>query len=540
MFLDALIARATRVVRPHGYAASVAACTLRLGADGTFVAFDVHATPVPVEIPTLGSLRSSNVLANTGIDTVEYALGLAEDPARRHAAFREQLADVPHPAARAFAVYLATAHRPTLPPTLDPKRIVRVEVDGHPEWWRDVRVVAFHQARLSSRAVRTGGGKEDSACSLCGAWAPLVRIFPKSGPFKATLISFNCPAWQGYGHTDGACAPTCAECATRLMQGFDDVAGSRDTCFRYADGKYVLWWADDATAPGPFPLLRTILDPATTSEDRETALGALADGHVASVEVGQGRIALRRHATVSADGVRERLRAWLACFPPMNAPVFTAAKMIARKDAIDLYYERLFLTLLGGEPVPRRDTALVRARMIRECVPGLAMPFSARVCRAFLLWAGEEPPYREISVTDDATLTFDHRYLPTTAEDTMPPNEQQAFALGRLLVRAEQIQWRNGRTKRPLGTTLFAPLQRHPRHTATYLEPYGRARGRGSDRVFVALRVRAGLLPERFTAGERARFVEGYYFQRDLTFRLRAKFDADAPADEATPTPAKD
>jgi len=288
---------------------------------------------------------------------------------KRHAAYREVLASLDHPAARVIEKFLNDPERPLLYPLgLDvsdeeftaicaaepiPEFVVGmrvkktdhdwlgklacvvagtkathptgngpavrvsmtgdtlaiIEVEGHPQWWLDPEVQRVHARRLRAKDLRGADSSEKGTCSLCGqSDMSLVRLFPSFSTL-GKLISFKGTAWCSHTREQAFNCPTCPDCVTLVIRGANDALGDAGTTF--ADGDLILcWWAEDPQGPQPWTLVEAILDRETAETDREKALTDLPDGHVAVFRKLLGRTGLYRYAPVTGAVVARNLRAW--------------------------------------------------------------------------------------------------------------------------------------------------------------------------------------------------------------------------------------
>jgi hypothetical protein len=547
MFLEALIARSHTYEVPGGYERVRFHHVLRLTAEGRFAAIEACDPPREEIVPAIGSLRTSNVRANTGIDDFTYVLGAA-DPghpaswvADRVRAYRTLLATLDHPAARAIERFLddpdrpillpdgaseplAVSHHPTglVPLTgcagSTPKSRLLIEIEGHPRWWLAPTVRAVHGISISTSrvSVETTWRVGDEACSLCYQRKPLVRLFPQSQKLHAKIVSFDGMAWNGYGRRQGANAPTCEDCASGIARGLDALLVP-ESSIRYDDDVYVLAWSDVGTL-----------------DLREVLAGAgrpVPDGHTASIEVNQGRIALRRHARMAGTAVDARLAAWRRiCAPVLPAgmkPLGTMAAALTtrgeRRRGLDrdidyaLRWERIAIMLLAGEGLPARDRFA-----IRRLAEGLDHDDPLRVRRlAFLAWAraceeGVEAMQPTEAVTPGATGAPD-LFAPIPGEIDLTATERAALNCGRALSRADTLQGRRARTQRGLRHTHFDLMRIQPIRGLFLLRRHGILPGGREDRA-LAIYIQWAFdgLPDRFSLRDQLAFSRGFYAQQAL------------------------
>lgn len=598
LLLEALIERARHVSVPSGYERTTVKWVLRIDQDGRFLGLDALSDPRTLLVPKMK--RNSDVTAYTAIDNFIYTLGAGGAGREtswvtvRHQAFRDVLATIDHPAARAIERFIDNPNRPLIvplgsdltdalwneyvaaKPTTEgevrglkplvargqlvaehlgewrcvlanarahhkaPATILRIAaspdvrfyiaVDGIPEsWLTDEAVARVHRGRLSESndsddATDTAGW----ACSLCGEKKTLARLFPPSSKIGA-LVSFNAPAWCGYGLTRGHNAPTCTDCAEGIATGLDSMIGNTEYHRRWSKDGHLLWWPTDPNAPAPWPLFDKAIDPAASPEEREAALAQFTDGHFASLERLLARAALRRYVYVDADELRRTIRRWNEhCTPTLTSekhasPVWLMAGAMKpkgldpnqkRKDKDpeqDRNTEAVYLALVGGEqerPPPRVTNPL--HRLLNNAMPDIGSYTNQRR-RGFLAFAGV--PF-DLGHTLEPTMERTDTD-PLDIEANMKPGERAAFNLGRLFARAEFLQRVTSGPQR----THFEAAMRNPRRVLDVLDRYVGRRINGKtreDTLAAALQTRTTKemgLPARLNASECLAFRHGYYQQ---------------------------
>lgn len=420
-----------------------------------------------------------------------------------------------HPAPDEAVVYLL--------PAISGEKML-IEVEGYSKtWWLEPGVLSAHQKRFRSSTPTLGA----PACSLCYEQKPLARLFPPSSYLRGSLISFNASAWEGYGQTQGYNVPTCEECAQAVAHGLDDVCSSKGTRLTHnPPDAHLLWWFEE-TRGEPWPLLETALDPETSEDDAATALAALTDGHFASIEKQQGRVALRRYAFVEADTVRANVALWQQT---CKLPVWKVAK------ALDLSQELLYLSIVANDAIPGRTLIDIRAALQRDAKDFQSWLNQLRA--QFLNYATKEIPVATHQIPVGLTD-------PMPAESLVPALRAFSY-LGRAFARGETIQNKRGKTQRSLRFTHFEAAQVRPMGVVDLLKrSYAGYRAYGKmveDKpMFIFLDAvdmvnSDGTLERPMTSTERSAFRHGYAFQKSIQ---KAAWEAAKETQESSPQEAK-
>ncbi len=231
-----------------------------------------RSLPVPSPVK-----RTSAVAANFLWDKTSYALGVTagegKRTAREHEAFkalhREALADEEDPGLAALLAFLDRWHPEAFAEPLFPSEM------------RDANVVfrfaeerGYLHDRPAAKAIwarrLADGGAPKAVCLVSGARAPFARLHPAvkgvwgAQSSGAPFLSFNCDAFESYGHEQGANAPVSERAAFAYATALNRLL-AKDSRHRVQIGDASsVFWAE--------------AEEAEKAESAETIFGALLGG----------------------------------------------------------------------------------------------------------------------------------------------------------------------------------------------------------------------------------------------------------------------
>lgn len=241
-----------------------------IDADGSVVAIDdLHdysaKTPRRVEFTVpAGPRRTSGIASNFLWDKTAYALGRTAGPdkrtAKEHEAFvalhRERLAGVEDTGLKALRTFLESWRPerfdadPFRPEMLDANILFRLNGESG----------YIHQNTEATRLVERFAGGGDASdtvmCLVTGRQGPLERLHPAIKGVRdaqssgAALVSFNLDAFESYGQSQGANAPTSQEAAARYGGALNAMLarGSRNRIAQPIGDATTVFWADASNA----------------------------------------------------------------------------------------------------------------------------------------------------------------------------------------------------------------------------------------------------------------------------------------------------
>jgi len=400
------------------------------------------------------------------------------------------------------------------PIAANPNDRILIEVEGHPEWWLSPAVQQAHAERLADRD--TAGEVVTGDCSICGTpGIQLTRLFEPTTAMAASLVSFNAPAWSGYGREQGYNAPTCRGCASKLRLGLDVLLGDKALTRRYRNGasddeRCMVWWTE-ARVP-TWEALDAALDPKSTDP-----VPVFGDGWFATVEkmAGSTRLALRRLDRVDGAELTARIQRWreLGC-----GQLLAAANDLAPRFAYKTV-EQVYRYFLIGEPLPAAHRRHLYDRVLDEA----NNPFRLALVRFFNL---ETPMARTLPELSYTQLGYPIVDKPHPEEKSWPDTERHAFNAGRALSRADWLQFAKGGPKRTVRHALWSALRAHPNTIVRRLTPFVSVRYRGKVRPDVPLDTFLGRMslldyPATYSARDLELFDYGFYYQEYLRWLRR-------------------
>lgn len=434
------------------------------------------------------------------------------------------------------------------------KSTVVVRVDGFPDWWTSPAGVAYQQQQYGSHA-----GGSDRPCAFCGS-RPIARITPKALRWGSAPMSFNQPAWQGYGWRgkQGDNAPICMECAACFVGGLDALADHRSGFKTLA----VAWYPSDVTAPAIFDDLDAICEGTADSDI------VIPSGGILTVSRLESRLRMRHYAPVDGPEATARARAWGRAF---GRKVYAVACAICPRGnpsppaLFDRYVEEIYLHLATGRPILPRTLHAVRHLRLREHGQS---PYVDGVRDQMLRYCGANPltPEIPVSVTPDSRGHTDAQADVRSTPDTPPWAEvintyvqgdepdllgAVAYLCGSVLARVVEIQYarrvqrradsRIQRISRGPASAVLPKLERDGWWPARPARSGRPAYPRRPDATVSEMRTAAyGLLrldpnlhEVPFGSGGQTAFFRGYYDQRSRDFAESARRKAERDANSA-------
>jgi CRISPR-associated protein Csd1 len=498
------------------------------------------------------AVRTSGVAANLLWDNVEYALGIsAVGRAKRmsdpHEAFvtaiRGRFGDKPADAGVA-ALLEFLAELPVEQMQLDPL-------------WAEMTAanpfISFRlagEARLICECDLPPDPAEEAPARVClvlGTRAPIARLH---SPLKgvrgantsgASLVSFNLPAFESYGHEQGANAPVSEDAAFKYTTALNSLLASDSRRKAWLGDSTFVFWAERQTGElveqGVADLFSgpALDDPDKQSDGIRAVLRALSDGSWTAIPDGAGRffvlglapnagrVAVRTWTVATAEEIALRLRDHFAdiaieqpSFKREHPPLYWLLRSVALQGKAEnippSLQGELAYAILTGRPYP---ISLLAAALRRSSAEGDVTPERAALIKAVVnrhrRASGEAR--EELSVSLDTA------------------NADPAYRLGRLFAALERAQETaspglNATIKdRYYGAASSTPITVFPRlldlknhHVAKIESPQTRA---WLERLIGEIVDGIPKIPAHLSLMQQGDFAIGYYHQRQDFFRKR-------------------
>ena len=502
--------------------------------------------------------RTVGVAANLLWDNAEYALGLPRDAAagaaerekvaRRHTAFKAAIAGLPTEALALSEVAAVTrflaAHdpdgfvaSPLAKRIADPTASVSFALAATPD-----RPVCSSEAVHRALAVHANGDQL-TQCLITGKWEAPARLHPSlkgivgGQPSGVSLVSFNLPAFESYGLTQGANAPVGVTAAFAYTTSLNYLLA--DLRHRLRLGQLtVVAWASAAT-PAESLLADIFAEPPRdeTEADRSTRAARVQellaaprsgttppalqhDYFVLGLAPNAARASVAIWEQARLDQIVARIRAWfddlalagrpgflperlsMAALLRALAPLGEADRLPPRTPAALLY------AAIGGGRLPEELLALALGRLRTPAGP------AARYALMALL---------------RAVLHRNHALECPMSLD--PAAADPAYRWGRLFAVYEKAQedaqpgidatvrdrfWSSAAATPAL---VVGVLSRLNGHHLRKLEPRQRI---PHERLIGEIMSGLRDFPVRLTLPEQGRFALGYWHQRTALFTRRA------------------
>jgi len=412
--------------------------------------------PVPKAV-----VRTSGVAANLLWDNVEYALGIS-------AAGRTKRMPDPHEAFVAairgrFGDEPADAGVAALLEFMAELPLDQMQLD--PSWAEMIAANPFISFRLAgeARLVCERDLPDDPAeeapirtCLVLGRRAPIARLH---SPLKgvrgantsgASLVSFNLPAFESYGHEQGANAPVSEDAAFKYTTALNSLLASDSRRKAWLGDSTFVFWAERQTGELVEQGVADLFsgpprdNPDQQSDGITAVLTALADGswtaipdgagrfYVLGLAPNAGRVAVRTWTVATAEEVALRLRDHFTdiaierpSFAREHPPLYWLLRSVAIQGKAENIppnlQGELAYAILTGRPYP---ISLLAAALRRACAEGDVTPERAALIKAV--------------VNRHRRASGEGREELSVALDTA--NADPAYRLGRLFAALERAQ----------------------------------------------------------------------------------------------------
>ncbi|GAA2058221.1 type I-C CRISPR-associated protein Cas8c/Csd1 [Streptomyces cheonanensis] len=506
------------------------------------------------------------------VDTAEFVLQVpksatgeaeeekaAAEAERRHAAWRElALAWARRapddPAAVALHTYLTHpgTSRAVVPERVEAKDMVAVRVG--PQWLHALPSVQEHWAGEVRR--RKGDRTERSGlCLVCGTHAPLLSTIPEpikkgavptaGGSNEGQLISINATAQGRQGITQLANTPICHTCGGRAMASLNHLLASDRHSRRFRDHGALVWWTRHGTSDDEIDALMNdeadegvVARAIDSIQDRPTPYAVEAvDADLfygLTLGLNNARIVVRDWIDVPVPALRANWGRWFAEHGLFDgwtgrtqwAPIWRMAQACGRfdgaryvKDSVPRGLEHGFLhAALRGLPLPARTLPLVLQRI--QADRRIDLP------RAALLRLILNRPFDRDGTTS----------VTNTPEKLDENSTDPSYTAGRIFYVLEEVQRQalhnlNASLRdKHFRTAMIAPLTTLTQLTANSIAHFKRL-SRDNPKAGTALMNRLTALqdkldrplPQHLTPLEQARFVLGYFHQRQAALEAVAQ-----------------
>nr|WP_245240419.1 type I-C CRISPR-associated protein Cas8c/Csd1 [Streptomyces spiramenti] len=506
------------------------------------------------------------------VDSAEFVLQVPKaasekafsEAGRRHQAWRELAlawANQRHdePAAVALRTYLTdpSVSRAVAPEKATAKDVVAVRVG--PQWLHTLPSVQAHWAkevrlRKSDRTERAG------LCLVCGTRAPLLSTIPEpikkgavptaGGSNEGQLISINAAAQGRQGTTQLVNTPICHTCGGRAMASLNHLLGSDRHSRRFRDHGALVWWTRHGLNDNTFEaLLNDDVDEGRITDllnSLQKNPGPLAVEDLDSdafygltLGLNNARIVVRDWIDVAIPTLNATLGAWYQQHGVHDGwtgrthwmPIWRLALACGRfngdryvKDSAPRGLDHAFLhAALRGIPLPARILPLVLQRIQADC--HVDHP------RAALLRLILNRPFNRDGTPVTTTGKPDQSCDEKLDENSTDP----VYTAGRMFYVLEEVQrlaLHNLNTSlrdKHFRTAMIAPRTTFTQLTAGSLAHFKRL-SRDNPGAGVALMNRltelqsrlVRPLPQHLTPLEQARFVLGYFHQRQSAIEAAA------------------
>lgn len=209
-------------------------------------------------------------------------------------------------------------------------------------------LVNAHKAYIQSKKMKKNTA-EKAQCGLCGAVSLPVRLHKDAGG-KMKVMSFNAPAWNAYGKTQGYNAPTCETCAEDIAAALYRLRASGSLAKRtYGTDREAIWFHYEGGTP--LPLISRILDGEITATD-----WSFTDGVFVETKLNSKRLVIMGFYPYNGEALARRLHRWraLGLQDPFRAAFLLGHRGHAHRPSDDpLFTEanlRLHRWLATGDP----------------------------------------------------------------------------------------------------------------------------------------------------------------------------------------------
>jgi CRISPR-associated protein Csd1 len=565
MILKALadFARSDRLIGDSNSFENQPVCwAIQVRPDGTFAGLmDLRAEIVrgkkkilvgrPKSVPLMDGKRTVNVLARFLVDNAKYVLAVTDKDGPREkqrakdcrdayvALLRSAAAATNHPALNQVLAFLDNPTEVTK--AVDALRAARAasndlitfdlpnesrfldEVQELRSWWDETQMPT---------------GDSGGQCLVCGKRGPTVRLHSNIKGLRdasssgVPLVSFNKPAFENYGWSQGQNASICQDCdrayVTALNRFLSDRAVRPSDPAKSLPAQYVylgasvtaVYWADDPDSgvEGWAAFLANKPDQAKAIlESSREGKPASANGrfHCLLLQGAEGRATVKSYTTATLAEVERAARAWLAetSTPHRDMPQHPQWKMLSEltpsgKDekVPKAWPVALYLCSLFDLPVPNM---MAHAAVTRNRADAKVTDARAALLQAW--WVRKQ------------NLRTERNSMSALDEDCKEP----AYRLGRLLAVCDQIQWEAAGRKR-VGRTLsdgfYGALSSRPSTAIGGLMKITKARlsQLHPGRELVQSRRLGEILPspgelalhDRMNLKDQALFALGFYHQR--------------------------
>jgi CRISPR-associated protein Csd1 len=497
------------------------------------------------------------------VDTAEYALGWASDPARQakaadyHRAFQDLVtrwhAAEGTPPAAALHAFFADGHATSL---IRPKGLVGSQLVAFRAAGRFLHATEAAQRFWADEAQGRKASTRTGLCLVCGQPGPLLQTIPQQLPARlvpgatqtAALVSFNEPTHGFDLRTQLVHTPICTTCGLQAMSALERLlAGASTSSTLPGQDARLAWWVTNEVAFS----LETLDDPDPGQVAEllaSAARGRPADTDVAvfcGLVVGGNvsRVVVREWIELPLDRVKANLGRW-----------FRDHAMVDAWTGVPRYVGVGRLAVVAGRWIPGRGNQ--RGRYARFGASGADRPDGLyRALLGTALLSRALPPkllaHLVHRIRTDGRVDTERAALlrlallrrpgipdPEALMPTLNPADRQpAYLAGRIFAVLEDLQQSATRARgdEALNTTFadryFARAVTSPavalvagrRDARAWLKRLRRDRPawatnaeRRLDELFAQL-AEAGGMPHGAVLADQAAFILGYHQQRAAT-----------------------
>jgi CRISPR-associated protein Csd1 len=534
--------------------------------DGSFVQLVdtrelVGSKPVAAEfLVPQGAKRAYNIAPSLLWDNVEYVLGFAvnNDPgrvARAHAAFRQTVLDTfgPSPADEGVAGVLHFLNAVPLdalqadaswPEVAAANPFITFRLVGDPG-------IVCRRPDVAA-AVARADQAPDGRCLVTGDLAPIARLHASikgvrgANTMGASIVSFNLPAFESHGRTQGSNAPVGVDAAFRYTTALNALlhpdSKQRQTL---GDTTFVYWAERPVDEPVEQVMSLLFSDPVRDDPDRnaatvEAVLASVRRGgrpetgspgrfFVLGLAPNAARLAIRVWITATAAEIATRITRHFDDLEIVRPPrshryptlywLLRSVAALGRAENIPPLLEgEVSRAILEGRSYPASllSAAVGRCRAEQDVTPDRAALIKAVINR-LRRSAGAAP--------EELTVALD------------PANPDHAYRLGRLFAALERAQelaspGLNATIRdRFYGAASSTPITVFPRLLSLKNHHVAKIESTGLrtwiERLMGEIVDGLPAIPAHLSLEQQGAFAVGYYHQRQDFFRKRTTDDGE-------------
>ena len=515
------------------------------------------------------------------VDTAEYALGWASDPARQakaatyHRAFQELVARWyaadPSPPAATLHAFFTGGHAAKL---IRPEGLVGSQLVAFRAAGSFLHATESAQRFWAEEAQGRKGSSRSGLCLVCGQPGPLLQTIPHPLPARlapgatqgAALVSFNEPTHGFDLRTQLVHTPICTSCGLQAMFALNRLlAGAETSSTLPGQDARLGWWvtkqADFSLKtldhPDPGQVAELLRSAARGRKPGDTDLaifcGLVVGGNIA-------RVVVREWIELPLDRVKANLGRWFsdhAMVDPWTGEVgyvgigrlaIVAGRWIPGRGSEHGRYARLGVT--GADRPDGVYQALLRTALLGRPLPPKLLAHLVYRIRTDKRVDTDRAALLRLALLRRPGIPTPEALMPTLN----PAHRQPAYLAGRIFAVLDDLQQSATRARgdQALNTTFadryFARAVTSPavalvagrRDARAWLKRLRRDKPawaanteRRLDELFAQL-AEAGGMPHGAVLADQAAFILGYHQQRAATRTERTSSDT-APAAQRSP-----